>query len=100
MAQSARREPDGFGDLVRDLDIGGVEIHVVSDEKLSGPHHRHSSRGMKFWFPNVRLPVEVFFQLLAQPFELSPPHILEIDALRPCSCRFIKEHLDAVTLPD
>ena len=54
VAQSAVREAHGFGDLLGDLDVGGVQINVVRDEELARAHHGSARRRMNPRIAEVR----------------------------------------------
>ncbi len=55
---------------------------------------------MQLRLAHIRLPVMIFLQLFAQPFELPSPHVFQVHAVRPRRRRFVKKYRYPVALPD
>ena len=100
VAQSARRKTDGLGNLLRDPHVGRVQVHVVGDQELARAHDGYPGGGVHFRLTYVRQPVVILLHFLAQPFELSSPHVFQVHAVGPGGRRFVKENGNAIAVPD
>src|SRR6185437_9773165 len=99
-AQPAGGEADGLGNFFCDINVGGVQEHVVSNESLASSHHGCSGGGMAAGVAEIGLPCRIHQNVFPQAFKLSATNIFQILPLGSCGGRFVEINRDLVALPD
>src|SRR5438552_1914549 len=99
-APSPSRKPHFLGDLLRDLNVGSVQKHVIGDEKLSRPYHRRARRRMHSRIAEVRLPCRICGDLGTNALKLAATDTLQILSLRDCRGRLVQINRNLVALPN
>ncbi len=98
--QASGRLPDFASDRLGHRDIGSSEIDVVSDQKLASPDYGRPGCGMQAGAADVGPARGISQYFLAQSFELAPPNVFELHALRPFGRSFVIVHRNAAAPPD
>ena len=99
-AHAAARKADRFGDLLRNLDVGGVEKNVVSNQKFARANDRRSGRRMHPGFTIIGFARRVGYDVRANAFELSAPDVFQVLPLGRGCRRFVEVNRDLISLPD
>src|SRR6516165_7173216 len=73
-AHSTRREPHRLRDLLRNLDVGSVQKHVVSDQEFPSAHHRCAGCWMHARLTEVRSASRIRRNLIANALKLPAPY--------------------------
>ena len=100
VTQATVGKAHGLGNLLRYLDIGRIEIHVVSDQKFARAYNRCARRRMQFAVAKVGLPCRIGLQLLANALELAATHILQVLTLGHLRGRLVQVNRHVIPLPD
>ena len=88
--ETATGEPDTPGDLLRNGNIGCIQVDVISDQRFPGAYGRRACRRMDSRFAKVGLSVRVGSDFIAQSFELSSPNVFKVRSAGNGGCGLVK----------
>ena len=100
VAQAAAGKTDSLADFLGDADVAGVQVDVVSDQKLPRPDHSGAGGGVQARLANVGRALRVGDDFLAQALELSATDVLQVGALRAGGGFLVEIDGNLVAFPD
>src|SRR5262249_25550639 len=100
VAKATAGKSNALCDVFRNAEVGGIQIDVVRDERLSSADHSRAGCRMNSWLAEVPFPVGIWLYLIAQAFELPTPDIFQIHAFRSRSCGLVEVHRHFATTGD
>jgi len=99
-AHAAGGEADGFGDLLRYINVAGIEEDVVGDEEFAGADDSGTGGGVDARFAEVGTSSGIGCDLGANAFELAATDVLEVLAIGRCGRCFVEVDGNLEALPD